>query len=119
MEQEARLDYLIDYLLNETPSAKGKVMPYKMDTVREQITLFRGLCNVRPPDAVTVQFTRLQDACLKQWINERPLIVLNDLEAVQPQLYLWQGDITSLAVDVIVNAANSDFLACTQANHDC
>ena len=119
MEQEARLDYLIDYLLNETPSAKGKVMPYKMDTVREKITLFRGLCNVRPPEPVTEQFTRVQDAFLTQWNNDRPLTVLNDLEAVQPQLYLWQGDITSLAVDVIVNAANSDFLGCTQANHDC
>lgn len=119
MGQEARLDYLIDYLLNENIDAKGKVMQYKRDTAREKLALFRGLCNVRPPEPVTEQFIAVQDAFLTQWNTERPLTSLNDLEDAQPQIYLWQGDITSLAVDVIVNAANSDFLGCTQANHDC
>ncbi|AXI09935.1 protein-ADP-ribose hydrolase [Oceanobacillus sp. 143] len=119
MDQEAQLDYLIDYLLNENPNAKGKVMQYKTGTVEEKLVIFRGLCNIRRPEPVTEQFIRVQDAFLTQWNNERPLTSLNDLAALQPQLYLWQGDITSLAVDVIVNAANSDFLGCTQANHDC
>lgn len=119
MDQEMRLDYLIDYLLNENIDAKSKVMQYKRDTVPEKLALFRGLCNVRPPEPVTEQFIAVQDAFLMQWNTERPLTTLNDLEAVKPQIYLWQGDITGLAVDVIVNAANSDFVGCTQANHDC
>ncbi|MBP1969957.1 O-acetyl-ADP-ribose deacetylase (regulator of RNase III) [Virgibacillus natechei] len=119
MDQEARLDYLIDYLLNENIDAMGKVMQYKRDNAQEKLALFRGLCNVRPPEPVTEQFIAVQDAFLTQWNTERPLTSLNDLEDAQPQIYLWQGDITSLAVDVIVNAANSDFLGCTQANHDC
>lgn len=119
MDQKMRLDYLIDYLLNENIDAKGKVMQYKRDTVQEKLALFRGLCNVRPPEPVKEQFIAVQDAFLTQWNTERPLTSLNDLEAVEPQIYLWQGDITALAVDVIVNAANSDFLGCTQANHDC
>jgi len=119
MDQDMRLDYLIDYLWNEDLNTKEKMLGHKMDTVEEKRTLFRGLCNVRRPEPVTEQFTRVQDAFLTQWNNERKLTSLNDLEAVQPQLYVWQGDITSLAVDVIVNAANSNFLGCMQANHNC
>ena len=119
MDQEARLDYLIDYLLEENIDAKEKMDQYERGTAQEKLALFRGLCNVRPPEPVTDQFTRVQDAFLTQWNNARTLTALNDLEAIEPQLYLWQGDITSLAVDVIVNAANSDFIGCTKANHDC
>ena len=119
MDQEARLDYLIDYLLNEKQSTKKQKTQYKMDTVEDKLALFRGLCNVRHPEPVTEQFSRVQDAFLIEWNNERPLTSLNDLDAVKPQIYLWQGDITSLAVDVIVNAANSNFIGCTQANHNC
>lgn len=119
MDQEARLDYLIDYLLNENPNTQTKKTQSKMDTQAEKFELFRGLCNIRQPEPVAEQFIEVQDAFLTQWNNEQPLTSLNDLEAVQPQLYLWQGDITSLAVDVIVNAANSDFIGCMQANHNC
>ncbi|PAV28146.1 hypothetical protein CIL05_18755 [Virgibacillus profundi] len=119
MDQEARLDYLIDYLLNENPNTKEQMMQYKTNTVEEKITLFWGLCNIRKPDPVRGEFTEVQDAFLTQWNNERHVTTLHDLEAAGPQLYLWQGDITSLAVDAIVNAANSEMLGCTQANHHC
>jgi O-acetyl-ADP-ribose deacetylase (regulator of RNase III) len=119
MDQEARLDYLIDYLLNENPNAKENTVHSQRNTMGEKLTLFRGLCNVRPPEPVKEQFIQIHDAFLTEWNKERPLTTIDDMKAVQPQLFLWQGDITHLAVDVIVNAANSDFLGCTQANHDC
>lgn len=119
MDQEAKLDYLNNYLLNENPNTKEKVTQYQMDTIEEKLVLFRGLCNVRHPEPVTERFLAVQDAFLTQWNNERALTALHDLVPLQPQLYLWQGDITSLAVDVIVNAANSNFIGCTKANHDC
>lgn len=119
MNQEARLDYLIDYLLNENPNAMEKVLEYKTNIAKEKFALFRGLCNIREPKPVTEQFIQVQDAYLTEWNSERPSTSLNDLKAVQPQLYLWQGDITSLAVDVIVNAANSKFIGCMLANHNC
>jgi len=119
MDQEARLDYLIDYLFNENPNAENNKTHYKMDTISDKIAVFRGLCNVRDPERVTEQFIEVQDAFLTQWNNEQPLTSLSDLEAKQSQLYLWQGDITGLAVDVIVNAANSNFIGCMQANHNC
>ncbi|MBP2079154.1 protein-ADP-ribose hydrolase [Oceanobacillus polygoni] len=119
MDQEARLDYLIDYLWSENPNALEQMVQSKAGSVEEKIALFRGLCNIRQPEPISEQFVKVQDAFLTQWNNERHLTSLHDLEAVQQQLYLWQGDITSLAVDAIVNAANSEFLGCMQANHHC
>lgn len=119
MDQEARLDYLIDYLWNENPNANEQMKQYKTDTVDEKIALFRGLCNIRQPEPISEQFIKIQDAFLTQWNNERHISSLHDSEAIRPQLYLWQGDITSLAIDAIVNAANSEFLGCMLANHQC
>lgn len=119
MNQEARLDYLIGYLLDENPSAKEWMVQDKPDTVEEKLTLFWGLCNIREPNPVSESFMKVQDAFLTEWNHGRNIISLQDLEPVQPQLYLWQGDITNLAVDAIVNAANSKFLGCLRANHNC
>ncbi|AZP04414.1 protein-ADP-ribose hydrolase [Jeotgalibaca ciconiae] len=119
MNQETRLDYLIEYLLNENPNVKNLWIHDKSASVEEKTALFRALCNVRKPELVSEEFLKIQDAFLTEWNNERKNISLSDLENVQPQLYLWQGDITRLAVDAIVNAANSELLGCTQANHDC
>ena len=34
------------------------------------------------------------------------MVSLADLTPIQPQIYLWQGDINRLKVEVIVNATN-------------
>lgn len=119
MDQEARLDYLIDYLWNENPNANEDIIGDNTNTIENKIALFRGLCNIRQPNMISEQFLEIQDAFLLQWNNERDTTTLIDLKAIQPQLYLWQGDITCLEVDAIVNAANSQLLGCMQANHHC
>lgn len=119
MDQEARLDDLIDYLWNDDPDADAQLNPAYADTIEEKRALFQALCNIRPPKQVPESFLKLQDAYLAKWNHNRDVTSIDDLEAVQPQLYLWQGDITRLAVDAIVNAANSELLGCTQANHHC
>lgn len=119
MNQDERLDFLIDYLLHENPNAKEKGTYAEVDSIEKKIALFRGLCNVRHPEPVTEQFIRIQDAFLTEWNNKRALTKIDDLKPMQPQLFVWQGDITTLAVDAIVNAANSEFLGCLIPNHNC
>lgn len=114
MNQEKRLDMLIDYLASENPTVD--VETRGMD---EKIDIFRSLCNVRPPTKVSDEFLRMQDAFLAEWNGSRRITRVEDLQEIERQLYLWQGDITCLAVDAIVNAANSDFIGCMQPNHHC
>ncbi len=61
----------------------------------------------------------MQDAYLGERLAERGVTRLKDLTPVRPGLYLWQGDITTLAVDAIVNAANSQMLGCFVPCHGC
>ena len=75
--------------------------------------------NVRPPVPITEDFLKVQDAYLTQRLAERGITKLEDLKPAQPGIYLWQGDITTLAVDAIVNAANSQMLGCFVPCHGC
>lgn len=119
MDQESRLDYLIDYMLEENPDGAELLLRYQTDTLEGKIKVFQGLCNIRPPQKADEKFLETQDAFLKEWNFNRKITTLNDLSPVREQLYVWQGDITSLEVDAIVNAANSRLLGCTLANHTC
>lgn len=118
MNQIEKLDYLIDYLLKES-NHNNYFDAYENKTLNDKFELFRGLSNVRKPKPVTEEFLNIQDKFLTNWNNNRDLVSIKDLTPVLPQLYLWQGDITLLAVDSIVNAANSELLGCTIPNHTC
>src|SRR5699024_7198452 len=109
MNQEERLDFLIDYLLHE--ESYDHSLPNDAKTIDEKIALFRGLCNIRKPEPVSNKFINVQNYFLTTWNNERETIDINDTNSFSSQLYLWQGDITRLKVDAIVNAANSELLA--------
>lgn len=116
MTQEERLDFLVRYLLDEDKEYENIAVPSGLQDRRR---LLRGLMNVRPPAPVSRQFLEVQGAYLQQRLAERGVTRLTDLTPVQPGLFLWQGDITTLAVDGIVNAANSRMLGCFVPCHGC
>src|SRR5699024_1829857 len=107
------------YLKSEKPSVGEQWINKVPFSINEKMALFRGLCNIRDPYSISSDFLKVQDAFLTEWNKNRAVISRNNLTAVQPQLYLWQGDITTMAVDAIVNAANSELLGCRRPNHDC
>lgn len=114
--QEQRLDFLIRCLLKEKEEYRDIEIPADKG---EKQRLLRSLMNVRPPVPASREFLKVQDAYLQERLEERGVTKLEDLTPVQPGLYLWQGDITTLAVDAIVNAANSQMLGCFVPCHGC
>lgn len=116
MTQDERLDDLLRYLLNERKEYADIHVP---DSISEKRCLLRSLMNVRPPVPASAEFLAVQDAYFQERLAERGVTRFQDLKPMQPGLYLWQGDITTLAVDAIVNAANSQMLGCFVPCHGC
>lgn len=116
MTQEQRADFMIRYLLDERKEYRTGELPVSLAEKRK---LLRGLMNLRPPAPVSEEFVRIQDDYLKERLAERGKVSLKELRPVRPGLYLWQGDITTLAVDAIVNAANCQMLGCFVPCHGC
>ncbi len=116
MTHDERLEYLIKYLLAERREYAGIAMPGSVD---ERRRLLRALMNVRAPEPVSAEFLTVQDEYLQERLTERGVQRVEDLTPVEPGIYLWQGDITTLSADGIVNAANSGMTGCYVPCHGC
>ena len=116
MNQSEKRLFLIQSLLNERPSCQKQIIP--ADSERQKI-LLRGLMNVRRPASIGREFLQVQDAYLQDETAAKGITDIADLTPIQPGLYLWQGDITTLKCDAIVNAANSGMTGCYIPNHRC
>ncbi len=118
MNQQERCLWLIRTLLDETPQYRDMAVPLTAD---RRWQLLRSLMNVRPPMPVTDEFLRVQDEFLKEMTAEKGITDGDSLPACpgDPRLVLWQGDITTLRCDAIVNAANSQMLGCFSPCHGC
>ena len=85
----------------------------------QQKQLLRALMNVRTPQQLGKEFLRIQDEYLKYEIAAKGITDVAELTPVQQGIYLWQGDITTLKCDAVVNAANSGMTGCYIPNHRC
>ncbi len=116
MTQIARRKYLIKALLHEHPQYSKIEIP---SDEQEQKILLRSLFNIRLPQSASDKFLAIQDAYLQEETKQKGITRLTDLQSVEQEIYLWQGDITTLACDAVVNAANSQMLGCFCPNHGC
>ncbi len=116
MTQDERRRFLIRELLAEEPEYRGMRIP---DGVRDQWRLLRSLMNVRAPKPIGGEFLAVQDAFLRAEAAAKGVVDLADLAPAEPGVYLWQGDITRLRCDAIVNAANSGMTGCYVPCHGC
>lgn len=116
MTQEERLNYLIHYLLNEDKQYRDFFIP---SNELDKKKLLRSLMNVRPPKKISQDFLKIQDLYLQEELQKKNITSIENLIPINPQIYVWKGDITRLEVDAIVNAGNSALLGCFIPNHGC
>lgn len=114
MDQNRRRKMLIEELLAE----QNQSIALPRDKLSQEM-LLRGLFNIRMPRKTSEAFLKTQDTYLQEYLKEKGLTDILDLQPIQDDLYLWKGDITTLKCDAIVNAANSQMLGCFIPNHRC
>lgn len=118
----------IDFLINELISLSGRLekeMKIPND-YNEKRKLLRALMNTQSPVQLSEKFYEIQDKILSEETEEKDLASGEDIKTISQnpneidsKIALWQGDITCLQVDAIVNAANSQMLGCFIPLHNC
>lgn len=98
-----KLDFLIYYLLKE----KKENIELNKLTKQEKEQLFRSLCNIRDAKNISNEFLKVQDEYLQEELREKGIVENIEDSKIQDKIYLWKGDITTLKIGAIVNAANS------------
>ena len=116
MNQSEKRRFLIRSLLKERPEYRDLSIPAEPESQRQ---LLRGLMNIRAPQNANADFLKTQDEYPQGETAAKGITDIADLTPIQPGLYLWQGDITTLRCDAIVNAANSGMTGCYIPNHRC
>ena len=116
MTQAERRKILIQQLLDE--EAESGRSPLPEDAARQK-RMLRSLLNIRPPRPAREEFLAVQDAYLREETAAKGITDIADLTPIEPGIYLWQGDITTLKCGAVVNAANSGMTGCYVPCHAC
>ncbi len=116
MTQSERQIFLIKELISEKNEYKNIQIP--SDDAQQKI-LLRSLMNIREAKNADKKFLEIQDEYLQEELMQKGITDINTLLQVKKNIYLWEGDITTLKCDAIVNAANSAMTGCYEPCHSC
>ncbi|MDO5559567.1 MAG: protein-ADP-ribose hydrolase [Oscillospiraceae bacterium] len=108
-----KLNWLIDYLINEYDTVPD------IPECDNEFDKFRCLINIRRPAPISDEFIKIQNEVLQEINSSREIADIEDMKPVKDNLYIWQGDITALKIDAIVNAANKEMTGCYRPMHKC
>ena len=112
--KEKLLKQIVAYLLNE-----GNYNLKIPNTYEELKKFYKALVNLRLPNKISADILKLEDEYLKLDLKDKKITDVNNLEEIEKNIILWQGDITTLKCYAIVNAGNNEGLGCFNPNHIC
>lgn len=120
MERFEKIQYLNQILLDEMPEYRAQAAQFPQEDAAQR-RLLRSLMNVRSPKPLQPRFLQVQDELLSAEREAKGVMEVDRLPVTptDSRIAVWQGDITRLAVDAIVDADNSALLGCFCPCHGC
>jgi O-acetyl-ADP-ribose deacetylase (regulator of RNase III) len=121
-----KLDYLINYLLKE----KNETIEINRLSYEDKKRIYRSLYNIRDAKPISEEYFKIENKYLQEELNKKDITDVADIQPAkelikvtnpkyEDKICLWKGDITTLKIDAIVNAANSQGLGCFVPLHSC
>lgn len=109
-----KLDFLIDYLLTENKEIKVEKIP---TNIEDKKNLWRSLCNIRDSRPISNEYLQIEKEYLQEELENKSITKVGEIKPIsnsikesnfqnKDKICLWKGDITTLEIDSIVNAAN-------------